>query len=292
MSLRHILYSLLLHLAAAALLIVSIDIAPRPITVPPPSADVVNAVTVDSKQVDAELNRLKDLEQQKQQQEQKRLKDLQDKARQAQQQRKAEEQRLAAVQKKKQEEEKQRVQEQQRLATLKKQQAVAEQQRQAEEEKKRQAEAERKRAEEAKRKAEEESKRLAEAKRKAEEEQKRKAAEEALQKQLAEEQAQRDAEQKQQDQKTVDLYGERIKRAIRQEFNTVGLPEGLSCVFMIRMIPGGQVVESQIVKSSGNSVFDRRAETALSKAAPLPVPDDPRVFEKMREIRIEFAPQE
>ena len=285
MSSRHILYSLLLHLAAAGLLIVSFDIAPRPIAMPPPSADVVSAVTVDSKQVDAELNRLKDQEKRKREQELKRLKNLQNKARQAEKQRKTEEQRLAAVQKKKQEEEKQRVQEQQRLAELKKQQAEAEQQRKAEEEKKRMAEAERKRAEE-------EAKRLAEAKRKAEEEKKRKADEEALQKQLAEEQAQRDAAQAQQDQKTIALYGERIKRAIRQEFNTVGLPEGLSCVFMIRMIPGGQVVESHIVKSSGNDVFDRRAETALSKAVPLPAPDDPRVFEKMREIRIEFAPQE
>jgi colicin import membrane protein len=285
MSSRHIIYSLLLHLAAAGLLIVSFDIAPRPITLPPP-ADVVNAVTVDSKQVDAELGRLKDLEKQKREQELKRLKNLQDKAHQAERQRKAEEQRLAAVQKKKQAEEKQRVQEQQRLATLKKQQAEAEKHRKAEEEKQRQAE-------EARRKAEEEAKRLAEARRKAEEEQKRKAAEEALQKQLAEEQAQRDVEQKQKDKQLLGEYVAYIQDSIRREFNIVGLPSGLSCVLVIHTIPSGDVVGVEVEKSSGNPVFDRRAEIAVKKAAPLPVPDDPGTFERlqMREIRLTFQPE-
>ena len=58
------------------------------------------------------------------------------------------------------------------------------------------------------------------------------------------------------------------------------------------MIPGGEVVEARITRSSGNSVFDRRAETAMSKASPLPVPDNPRIFAKMREINLVFAPQE
>lgn len=286
MSSRHILYSLLLHLAAAGLLIVSLDIAPRPIAPPPPSADVVTAVTVDSKQVDAELNRLKDREKQKREQELKRLKNLQEKASQAEQQRKAEEQRLAAVKKQKQEEEKRRTQEQQKLAAIKKQQAEAEQQRKAEEEKKRKAEEERKRAEDAKRKAEEEAKRLAEARRKAEEEKKQKEAEAALQKQLAD-------EQKQQDNKLLGQYVAYIQDSIRREFNIVGLPSGLSCVLVIHTIPSGDVVGVEVEQSSGNSVFDRRAETAVKKAAPLPVPDDPGTFERlqMREIRLTFQPE-
>jgi len=116
------------------------------------------------------------------------------------------------------------------------------------------------------------------------------ATEKALQKQLTAEQKQHDSEQARRDMSFINQYGERIKRAIRKEFNPIGLPEGLSCVFIIRMIPGGQVVDEHIVKSSGNDIFDRRAETALSKASPLPVPDDPRLFEKMREIRLTFRP--
>ena len=280
MSSRHILYSLLLHLAAAGLLIVSFDIAPRPIAMPPPSADVVSAVTVDSKQVDAELNRLKDQEKQKREKELKRLQNLQDKARQAEKKRKAEE--------------KQRTQEQQRLAALKKQQAEVEKQSKAAEEKKRQAEAERKRAEEAKRKAEMEAQRLADAKRKAEEEQKQKANEEALQKQLAEEEKAHQAAQSLKDQQLLKQYVAYMRDAIRRQFNIVGLPSGLSCVLVIHTIPTGDVVGVEVEKSSGNDVFDRRAEVAVKKAAPLPVPDDANTFERlqMREIRIEFAPQE
>ncbi|MEJ2761644.1 MAG: cell envelope integrity protein TolA [Gammaproteobacteria bacterium] len=284
MSFRHILYSLLLHLAVAVLLVISFDMAPVMIKPPPPSGNIVSAVTVDSKQVQAELDRLK----QKDEQKQKRQQKLKKQAEAAERKRQSEEKRLAELKKKQQEQEKQN---QQRLADLKKQQAEAEQKRKAEEEKQRQAEEERQKAEAAKQKAEAEQKRIEEQQRKAEAERKRKAAQKALQEQLAEEQRKRDAEQAKQDQKTIYLYGERIKQAIRQEFNTVGLPDGLSCVFVIRMIPGGQVVESHIEKSSGNPVFDRRAETALSKASPLPVPDNPRLFEKMRQIRLTFEPK-
>jgi colicin import membrane protein len=56
------------------------------------------------------------------------------------------------------------------------------------------------------------------------------------------------------------------------------------------MIPGGDVADARVIKSSGNSVFDSRAEIALKRASPLPVPDNPRIFAKMREIRLTFAP--
>jgi colicin import membrane protein len=57
------------------------------------------------------------------------------------------------------------------------------------------------------------------------------------------------------------------------------------------MVPGGDVVLAQVVTSSGNSIFDRRAEIAVKKASPLPVPDDSRVFEMMRDINLTFQPQ-
>jgi len=292
MPLRYFLYSLFLHLAAAGLLIASFNFSPAPIVPPPrPAENIVNAVTVDSDQVQAELDRLKQQEEAKRQAEQQRQQKLKEQADAAERKRRAEEQRLTELRQKQKEEQQQRQAEQQRLAELKKKQEEAERKRQAEEEKQRKAEEARKRAEEARQKAEAEQKRMEEEKRKAEAERKRKEAEEAMQKQLAEEQKARDAAQARQDMQVVYQYGERIKQAIRQEFNTVGLPQGLSCVFVIRMIPGGEVVESHIEKSSGNAVFDRRAEIALQKAAPLPVPDNPRIFEKMREIRLTFQPE-
>jgi len=44
------------------------------------------------------------------------------------------------------------------------------------------------------------------------------------------------------------------------------------------------------VKSSGNTTFDRQAELAVRKASPLPVPDDPRLFQQMKDIQFEFDP--
>jgi len=210
------------------------------------------------------------------------LKELEQKKARAEQQRRLEEQKLAAAQKKKIQEEADRKKVQQELARLKKEQELEQKNRKIAEQKKREAEAERKRLQ--KEAAERERKQEAEKKRRAEEQQRRKA-------ELAAEQRQLEAEQAQQDQAIINQYGQRIGNAIKQSFNTTGLPAGLSCILQIRMIAGGEVVEARVLKSSGNEVFDRRAETAVNKASPLPVPASPRQFEKMRELQLTFAPQ-
>ena len=56
------------------------------------------------------------------------------------------------------------------------------------------------------------------------------------------------------------------------------------------MIEGGEVIESNIVESSGDATFDQRAEKAVRRASPLPVPTESRLFNKMRSIRITFEP--
>ena len=45
-------------------------------------------------------------------------------------------------------------------------------------------------------------------------------------------------------------------------------------------------------KSSGNDIFDRRAQNAVQKASPLPVPDDIATFERLdlRDITFTFIP--
>ena len=117
-------------------------------------------------------------------------------------------------------------------------------------------------------------------------------AEEALKAQLAEEQRQLQKTQNRQDLNVINIYVGRIADSIEREFNTAGLSPGLSCIFQIRMIPGGDVVEARIIKTSGDSLFDSRAEIAVKRASPLPVADNPRIFAKMREIRLTFAPNQ
>jgi colicin import membrane protein len=60
----------------------------------------------------------------------------------------------------------------------------------------------------------------------------------------------------------------------------------------VRLIPGGDVMHVEVVKSSGDASFDRSVETAVQKAVPLPLPADPALFEKFREITFVFDPDQ
>jgi colicin import membrane protein len=64
----------------------------------------------------------------------------------------------------------------------------------------------------------------------------------------------------------------------------------LSCTVEVRLIPSGEVIDAQIVRSSGNAAFDRSVEAAVFKASPLPVPPDPEVMQQFRSLRFEFKP--
>ena len=165
------------------------------------------------------------------------------------------------------------------------------------------AEAEAKRKAEAKAKAEAEAKRQAEAKVKAEAEAKRqaeaKAKAEAEAKRQAEAAAQAAREKALQDQMAAEQNAREIDRyvaVLTQQVNRSWLRppnagQGLSCVVRVRLIPGGDVVPGgvSIIQSSGNSAFDRSVETAIYKAAPLPVPSG-NLFESFRTLTFNFKP--
>ena len=121
-------------------------------------------------------------------------------------------------------------------------------------------------------------------------------AESGLQQQLA-------AEEKERDQAkaaalAVRQQGEiaRFEGIIRQKVTRSwarppGTREGLECVVLVRVVPGGAVLSTQVVRSSGNLIFDRSAENAINKASPLPVPDDKSMFEHFREFEFKFRPE-
>lgn len=265
---RAVLYAVLMHLVLLVLLVFSLDWTPK-ISRPAGVKVPIEAKLVDQRQLDA-------IEAQ-QQAEQRKLEDAKKKV-EAEKQKKveAERKRKAEVERKKKAqlaEQKKKKQETKRKAEAKRK-AAAEQQKKAEAEakKKQQAEAERKR------KAAAEKQKQAEAAR-------RRAAEQALQQQLAAEQAERD-------QGIVAEYTAYIQEKIQQNWlQPGGSPEGLSCIVQVSLIPGGDVAKVQIVRSSGDALFDRSVENAVHKASPMPLPKDAAVFKYFRELRLIFKPR-
>ena len=269
-------------------LIYSFDFSKKPTPAPKPVVNIVKAAAIDKKQIDLELQRLKKQEDEKIAKEIKRQKDLEKKADEAKKKRLKEEKKLKEIKKKKEQETKKRKQEQARVKKLEKEKKELEKKKKLELEKQKKAEAERKKLEaEKKKQAEEDKKKEIERKRKEAEDKQRLEQEKALQEQLD---AELEAEQQERDLSTIQKYQALIVRAVENNFNQLNLPENLSCVILIRMLEGGKVVEASIVKSSGNDLFDRRAETAVYSASPLPVPEEIRLFEKMRNIRFTFEP--
>ena len=250
---RPFIYALLVHLVLLAVLIFSLDWTS---TVKPSTSRKhapIQAVAVDARQLDAELQRKQQLEEQKRRAEQDKLKRL-------------EEQKEA---------ERKKVEEQKRQAELKRKQ---------EQEAKRKAEAEKKRKEE-------EARKKAEAEQKRKQEEARKKAEQELQARLAAEQAREAAQRQSAMQRMVDEYVLYIQEKVQRSWiRPPSSGSELSCTVEVRLIPSGEVIDAQIVRSSGNPAFDRSVEAAVFKASPLPVPPDPDVMEQFRSLRFEFKP--
>ncbi len=226
------------------------------------------------------------------------------------QQRKVEEQKKQAEEVKRKEAEKQRLIEEKRRKEAEKERLAEEarkqkmlEERQAAEEKRRLAEADRKAEEQRKRDAEEAKRKAEEAKRKAEKEakeaeiRKQKALEEErkaeanrlLQESLAAEQEEQDARRVQ---GVVDKYAILIKQRIKRYWiKPANAQEGLQCTLNVSLLPGGDVKQVSVIKSSGNPVFDRSAESAVYKAAPLPQPTDPKAAAALRDFQFIFKPE-
>lgn len=260
MTPRAFVVSLILHVVMLGLLVFSFDFQKKELVIQP--QDVMKAVSVDSKQVEMEISRLRDIDQKKEQAEKKKqqdleqkVKELEAKARAAEKQRTSEEKQLAELGEKKEKERQEAEEEQKKLTDLKQQNEALEKKKKSEEDARRQKEAD-----------------------------------EAAKKKHTEEEQKKKREQEEGDAKAIAALQSPIKAAITRNFNIVGLPPGLSCTFLIRVVPGGEVVGVQVERSSGNPVFDQRARDAVYQASPLPVPSDPRIFEKMRNFRLEFAP--
>ena len=268
--------SVTFHLLLVAFFVFGIDFTDDEIHSKPP-VNIVKATVIDESKIKAAAEELKKLEKKKKLQEKKRVDDLRKK-------RLAEEKKIADLKKKKANQKKklaqQKADEAARQAKLKKQKTLAK----------------KKKAEAAKKKKLAQAKELKQrlAREKAE---KIKAAAEAK---AAQEQAEREQdlreqaaleEQQMRAQVAVASYTDLIRQKVERNWiQPPGDIMGLNCVVRVRLIPGGDVIDAQVIKSSGNTFFDRSVERATRKAAPLPLPSDPSMFNYFRTLEFYFRP--
>ncbi len=312
---RGVYYSMLLHILLVLIVFVGVDwTTHREAPMPAGESQVMQATAVDAGAVAREMNKLKAAENakqraaeqqvkeslQRQKNEEKALEKLKVEKENLKRETAAEAQRLQAQREQLAQEKEHAVAEQKKLdekrkadelkQTLAKKQADAQKAQEdaktkAVEKKKQEAADAKKKAADDKRKAED-AKKLAESKRQA-------AEAKALADELANEESElAAAAQGRQDQSQLARFTAAILRQVSNNFVAPDFKSGLKCTLLVRMIPGGEVVDARVVKSSGNPTFDRQAELAVRKASPLPVPDEPRLFQQMKEIQFEFDPSE
>ncbi|MEO5677780.1 MAG: cell envelope integrity protein TolA [Usitatibacter sp.] len=147
--------------------------------------------------------------------------------------------------------------------------------------------ADKQKQDEAKRKREQEDS----AKKKREQEDADKKKREDDKRRVEEERVRKDAERAREEatsarQKLIDGFVDKIKARIRGRANVPDTVSGKPSVQVrIRILPGGEVLDIAITRSSGNRVYDTAIERAIRSASPLPVPEaSSELFPQFRDL--------
>lgn len=143
-------------------------------------------------------------------------------------------------------------------------------------EKQKAAEAKKREEDETRRKAEAEKKKREDEKRRREEEAARREAEKAREAALAAQRAE------------FDRYVDQIRAKIRGRANVPDTVRGNPAVeVLIRVLPGGEVLDITVTKRSGNPAYDSAIERGIRSASPLPVPPaNSELFPQFRELKL------
>ena len=273
--------SVILHAGVVTLLSLSFSIR-APLRAAPPQQLAIQARVVDQEMIDREIKALEDFDRREAEQKAKELAELEAK-------KQAEQDRLAAL-RKENERAKEAEAKRREDARLQRKAAAAEVKRQQEQEQIRLAELQRQRE------AEEEAIRVAAVKRKeAEEQERREAADRKQQRELQdelnraiqEEEGIRAAENA----GLLDIYRRAIQAKVERNWiKPPGAGADLRCTVNVSQIPGGDVVDVRIATCNGDAAVQRSIEAAVYRASPLPLPADPRLFD--RRLTFEFQPRE
>lgn len=64
------------------------------------------------------------------------------------------------------------------------------------------------------------------------------------------------------------------------------LPGNPAVEFSVTLLPGGDILDVRLARSSGHAVFDTAVERAIHLSKPLPLPPDPALFNEFRHLNI------
>lgn len=64
------------------------------------------------------------------------------------------------------------------------------------------------------------------------------------------------------------------------------LPGNPVAEFSVTLLPGGDILDVRLSKSSGHASFDSAVERAIFLSKPLPLPPDPMLFNEFRNLNI------
>ena len=95
-------------------------------------------------------------------------------------------------------------------------------------------------------------------------------------------------------QSIVDDYTNRIQSKIRQKVNQTLCGNGNPQLeFDITLLPTGELRGNPVLrKGSGSPPCDKAVENAILQSDPLPVPPQPEVFSRFRDLHLKFHPNE
>lgn len=268
MSSRTVIWSLMLHVAVLAAVVVGLPWRIERPRVPVIAAAPIEGVIIDQEAIEREKTKREEAaraERQRQQQADRQRREEAEQRRLAEQR---EQQRVAAETRAREEAQRK---EEERLAAERAEQRRREQQAQAE----REAQAKRER-EEAERRAQQQA-----------EQRRRQAAEAELQAQLAAEAEANAARESGQ----LDEYLRMLENKIKQHWNRpLSARPGLDCIVRVVQLPTGDVMSATVATCNGDDAVRRSIERAVMDASPLPRPPNPALFE--RNLNVNFRPEE
>ena len=92
----------------------------------------------------------------------------------------------------------------------------------------------------------------------------------------------------------TETYAAAIRAVLSQRWiipATAREKTSLSADIRIRLLPGGEVLDASLIRSSGDRAFDDSAISAVRSAGRLPVPSGELFNKSFRDITINFNPQ-